>query len=420
MRKRVILAVLLITAFGAGVPTAVAVIHAHSGYRAAQELLAHRLWPQARERLASYLWLHPSDGQARLLMAEALVKDDALPVDETASQAIRCLAEIPDSSPLAAEARLRQGGFCFLLLQKPGRAEQLLRKSIELGGGLPAYQLLWTLLNFTGRSEESEEIFWRVYELSSDDQRPLRLREWYLNQFSPLTANEYLDRMMRILAPQETPTRTTESRRYIRFREREPEVSANHAAVAQWCQEEGDPDFAIRVLDPAAKELPAAKSDPFFLSVSIATHLDLGQFDEAQACFRRWPETDRGHAYWKWRAMILDDVLNQHEEALEAYDRALQLWPGPADMALYHRKAGCLTRLRKSKEAADTKDRVAQLKALMTVEAHDRLRAAVGSLNDPEQLAEVAQFYRQLGRDREADCWERHIHRMRARAVKPP
>jgi hypothetical protein len=47
------------------------------------------------------------------------------------------------------------------------------------------------------------------------------------------------------------------------------------------------------------------------------------------------------------------------------------------------------------------------------------LRAALGSIDDPEQLTVVANFYRQLGRDREAGCWEEHIERLQARAAKP-
>jgi tetratricopeptide (TPR) repeat protein len=223
---------------------------------------------------------------------------------------------------------------------------------------------------------------------------------------------------MGILAPHESPARTTESRRYLRFRKREPEAAVNHVAVAQWFQEERDPEFAGGLLDAAAKEFPSARSDPFFLSVSIATQLDLGQFDAAQDSFRRWPENNRGHAYWKWRAIILDDVLGQHEKALAAYGRALALWPGPADWRLRHRQAGCLARLRRAEESAAMIDRIGRLKELMAVESHERVRAALGSLDDPERLSVVADFYRQLGRDREAVCWDKHIQRLQARTAK--
>jgi tetratricopeptide (TPR) repeat protein len=418
MRKRIAIAVFVVALLAAGTSVATAVIRAHCGYRAAEHFVAHHLWPQARERLESYLWLHPNDGQARLLMADALVHDETLPAAESASQAIQYLAQIPDDSPWAAEARFREGGFYFLILQQPGRGERLLRRAIELGEGQRAQQLLWTLLSFSGQADQTEDLFWQVYEQSAEDERPLRLREWYLYQLSPVDAHEYLDRQMGILSPSETPNRSTESRRYLRFREREPESPIGHVAVAQWCQEEGDPEFALRVLKAAAKQLPEADSDRFFLSVSIATHLDLGQFEEARACFCKWPQSDRGHAYWKWRAAIYDDVLHRHEEALAAYDQALTLWPGPADWTLHHRRAVCLARVRRLGEAETAKERVEHLKRLMTSEASGRRRAALNSLANPDQLAEVAQFYRQLGRNREADCWERHIERLRSRVAK--
>ena len=418
MRKRIVLAALAAALLAAALPAALALYRAHSGYRDAEEMFAHQLWPQAREKLESYLWLHPSDGRARLLMAEAFVRDESMPADESASLAIECLAQIGDDSPQAAEGRFREGGFCFLVLQKPGRGEQLLRRSIELGEGLRARHLLWTLLCFSGRADQTEELFWQVYEESPEEERPFRLREWYLTQFSPVEAHEFLDRQMAILAPHEEPTRTTESRRYLRFREREPESPLGHAALAQWCQEERDPEFAVQLLEAAAKAIPEADSDPFFLSVSIAAHLDLGQFDKAQDCFQRWPEDSRGHAYWKWRAAILDDVQHQHAKALDAYDRAIALWPGAIDWQLHYRQSVCLAQLRRLAEAEAAKERVARIKTQMAPEVHDRLRAALRSLENPQQLTEVAQFYRQLGRDREADCWEAIIERLRSQVAK--
>jgi tetratricopeptide (TPR) repeat protein len=418
MKRRLAIAIVLVLLLVAGVPTALAVIHAQRGYLAAEELMQQELWPQARDRLQWFLWLHPGDVQARLLLSDAFVKDEALPVDESAQAAIDCLAQIPDSSPLAAEARFREGGFWFLLLQKPSRAEPLLRRAIDLGMGLKAHQLLWTLLHFTGRGAETEEIFWRIYELTPDEERPLVLREWFLREFFPLPTQEPLDHQMLILAPYEAPTRTSESRRYLRIRERDPQSPASHAAVAQWCQEEGDPEFALRLLEAAAKESPSAKSNRFFLSVSIATHLDLGQFEQAEDCFRRWPEQVRDHSYWKWRAIILDDVQGQFDEALAAYDRALSLWPGSADWGLIHRKANCLARLRRAEEAAQVKERAAEIKTLLRDDSQARVRAAIDDLGNPEQLALVAEFYRRLGRDREADCWQQYIMLLETRVAQ--
>lgn len=418
MSRRITGALCVVLAI-AGLYGTIVVLRAHSGLHTGQDLLDHQLWPQAREHFVRYLWLHPNDARVRMLMAEALVKDEALPSDETASQAVSYLAKISDDSPLAAEARLQQGRLSFLILEKPGHAEQLLRQSIELGtNDLPAYQLLWTLLNVTGRSEWAEEVFWHVYELSPKNERPLRLREWYMQQFFPTMANEPLDRMMGILAPGETATRTTESRRYLRFREREPEAHSNHAALAQWFQEERDSSFADRVLDAAAVKLPSSQVDPFFLAVTIAVQLDLGQFDEAVCSFRRWPAENRGYEYWKLRAILLDDATNQYGAAIEAYDHALTLWPGPVEWSLHFRRASCLTHLRRPQEAAAARRQAEEVQALLTPEVHQRLREVLGDLDDPEKLAEIVRFYKQLGRDREARCWDEYIQNLQGTGGK--
>lgn len=418
-KKRIAIIALAVVLLGACAALGAVLVYSHMGLRAAEDLLAHELWPQARERLHDYVWLHPDNDRANLLLAEAYAKDEKLPPKEGATQAIIYLDRIPDSSADAARARLQQAGLYLLVLHQPGRAEKHARKAIDLGGGLLAYQFLWQLLNLTGRAEDSEDVFWRVYELAPDDEKRFHLIEWYVQQFFPTTANEGVDRMMGVVRPDEAPSRTTESGRYIRFREQEPDSVIGHTALAEWCQEEGDPDFAIRLLD-TAKDLPEAKSDPYFLSVSIATCLDLGEFNRAEECFDRWPESNRSHSYWKWRANIFDEVRANNAEALSAYDHALALWPGPADWGLYHRQAACLTRAKKPEEAARAVARADELKQILRSEELDRLLVIVKTSNKPEELVEIAGFYRKLGRGREAACWEKVIKLAETPVSKSP
>ena len=419
MIRRVFIAVLLVGALGAALAAALTLIRAQTGLEGGKELLAHELWPQARQRLSAYLWLHPADPEARFLMAEALARDEMLPAASAAAEAIQMLQAVPDNSSFGPAARLQQGRLAFLALHQPGRAERYLRRGIELGADLPAYQLLWTLLCMTGRVEQSESVFWEVYERSPPNEQPLRLREWYLSQFFPLSAHETLDRLMGVLGPDEMSSRTTESRRYLRFREAEPDSPVGHAAIANWCQQEGDPDFGIKVLEAAAKAIPSASTDPFFLSVLIATQLDLGRFDEAQSSFERWPADNRGHAYWKWRAAILDEVRRDHEAALVAYERAFKLFPGPTDWRLHHQFAGCLARLKRTSEASAAQERATRLSGQMNAQVHDRIRKCLATLSDPEKLTEVAQYYRGLGLVREAEAWEKHIRRLSSVAGLP-
>ena len=66
------------------------------------------------------------------------------------------------------------------------------------------------------------------------------------------------------------------------------------------------------------------------------------------------------------------------------------------------------------------KERAAETRALLRDDSQARVRAAVDALTDPEKLAEVMQFYRQLGRDREADAWQRYIQRLKKPVAEKP
>lgn len=66
-----------------------------SGLAKATELARFGLWGRARSALQGYLFLHPGDAEARLLMANLWVQDDGLPGFESAPQALVHLERIP-------------------------------------------------------------------------------------------------------------------------------------------------------------------------------------------------------------------------------------------------------------------------------------------------------------------------------------
>src|SRR5690606_5499757 len=101
--------------------------NAHSGLADAQRLARHELWEYVPAALDRYLQVFPHDGQARLLMAEALVRGER-PVDE----ALEHLRQVPMSSPHAAAARTKEAQLELFILNRPSRAEKLLRRAIEL------------------------------------------------------------------------------------------------------------------------------------------------------------------------------------------------------------------------------------------------------------------------------------------------
>ena len=118
---------------------------------------------EAEAEFQRFIRWHRSHAEARLLLAEAVVKGDRRQPQDAAEIALDLLQGIPDSSPLAAEARMRQGRLALLILQRPTIAEELLLKSVRLNAQLlDSHFLLWKLFDLTERFQHAEAHFWNV------------------------------------------------------------------------------------------------------------------------------------------------------------------------------------------------------------------------------------------------------------------
>jgi tetratricopeptide (TPR) repeat protein len=387
----------------------------------AQKLAAFGLWPDAHTAAARYLWLHPHDASARLLCAEAIVKDDRLPVAQAVAEAETHLRTIPDHAPAGARARAQEAGLELFLLYHPTRAEILLRRAIELQPESPqSYYLYWKLLDLTGRSHLAAPFFWKVYEASAVELRALRLREWYMSQFYPSTANPVLDRLLGIVKTPKYDAGQAEAQRYIRFRNAEPESPLCYAALARWFQLSGDSRFALESLEQGRDKMQNEEHDAFYLATMISLLIEQGEFDRAEECFKNWPEPHTGYEYWLAQGQVLQEVRSQYAEAVHAYDLALRDWPGPADWRTRNRKANCLAQLRDQTGAAREREQAKTIENLMTEKVHRRLRFVLGFLDRPELLQELVDFYQKIAGPREATAWSEHIARVRSKAASGP
>jgi len=393
-------------------------LRAQRGFSIAADLTERGLWAQARPPLERYLWLHPSDDQARLLMAETLVRDDLLDPEQAVLEALDHLARIPDDSPNAPAAWTKEGRLRFFILHQPHLAERVLRRALagEPENGEAAY-VLWKLLDLTGRFESAEATFWIVHQQAPLKQRADRLRAWYMSQFFPLTANIDLERMMGVLGPNEEPTSITELRRYRRFQQTEPEQPLAYVCEAVWLHREGDPRSALKLLDETGKKLDDAHTDSFYVSTLMVVLVDLGEYERAEAAFGRWPPPHQGYDYWKWQAIVEDEIRGEGQAALDAYDKALGVWPGPVDWRLRNRKAGCLRRLGKQQDAERELARAKEIEILMDEYFQRRNRFMLGRLDRPTQLRPLQEFYDKLGRQREAQAWSEVIRWLRESAA---
>lgn len=412
--KRFLLLSILVAATWAGF----IVLRMQYGLSAAEDSVERGAWKDARVQLRRYLWLHPRDGQAHLKMAESLVKDERLPTNEAVAEAIDHLKQIPDESPLGAEARVQQARLRFLILHHPIQAERLFHHAIQLDPhSFEAHYLLWKLLDMTGRSHLAEPVFWKVYQLTPPSERAFRLREWYMSQFFPATANPTLDRMMGFADGSEPPTANIEFLRLQHFRANEPNAPIMHATLARWFYREGDPKHAMTLLREAFS-LDTAFEETYFLATLVAVSIELGDFEDAERFFARWPQPHSGYEYWRWKGMIDDEIRHDYQTAIEAYDKALGVWPGQANWEMQFRKAQCLVRLGNNQQAKQVRQAAKTIELLMESDVHERLRKALAHLEDSEQIKHLVEFYRALGRQREVECWMKQIELLRSKSTQ--
>ncbi|MCY2963765.1 MAG: hypothetical protein NT069_08990, partial [Planctomycetota bacterium] len=349
--------------------------------------------------------------QARLLEAEVLTRDESIDNEIAIQQAMALLARIPDSDRKGAEARGKQGRLTYFVEHKPIAAERFYRRAIELDPEFVEYRYLcWKLLDLSGRSEYSEDLFWGLYERVSDADRPVLMREWYMSQFFQSTANPMADVLMGFKDLDKPVQMNPEYLRLKENRDSEPEEPANHAALARWFQHDGDHGTALALLEAGLK-VRGADHHPFFLAVLLETLFERGELDRAKQYFQNWPEPHDGYDYWHWKGMLADEADRDYEAAIDAYDRSLAFWPGPVDWRTMNRKANCLARLRRADEAAAVRKRSKEIELQMDLDVHKELREALAdqNLREREYCQKLLKFYQVLGREREVEGWQKVI-----------
>ncbi|MFN8856535.1 MAG: hypothetical protein ACK50P_13280 [Planctomycetaceae bacterium] len=384
------------------------IMRAQRGLAEAERLLKRNVFSKAREEVDRYLWLHPRDPAALLLSAEILTRDESLETGPAIARAQSLLERIPDTLPWGPIARGKQARLSFFVEHRPIEGQRFFEKALELDPRfIEGRYLLWKILDLTGRSDSAEPIFWTIYDQTPQADRPYLMREWYMSQFFPASANPLLDVQMGYNDPSKPLQMNPE---YVRLKEHcdaEPQEPINHAALARWFQHDGDHTTALTLLERGLK-LPGAETDPYFLSILLATLFEQGDLERAKKYLEGWPEPYEGYDYWRWKGMLADEADRDYPEAVAAYDKALAIWPGPVDWRTMYRRANCLARLRQSDAASEARKSAKKIEEIMDTEVHVALRDALEdrNLTDRDNLTKVMDFYRELGRNREVEAWQ--------------
>lgn len=374
---------------------------------AGRQYLRERRDELAEGEFAKSLQRFPGNAELRLLWAQAVIGGRSRNVREAAELAISGLAQIPDTSASAAEARMREGRLALLVLQQPDRAEQLLRRSLKLDPApIDAHYLLWKLYELTDRYQEAEPFFLAVWERTPQPEKAACLRDWYLSQFSPLAATAELDRRMGFLEDNSTGAESVVVARLATFQRNEPQSPITLAVNAAHLIQLRDRESATPLLEEV-QSTAAARSSDFFLSVWVGLLLELGRLPEAQAWFEEYTGPQNGHLYHRTAGRMEQTIYRRDERALEHFKSALEVWPGAMDWSLLHFNAQSLARLGRRQEADQIRSRAKEIELLMELPVHRKLRQLLLNLKDPATLREMENFYRALGRSWEADEWSR-------------
>lgn len=372
---------------------------AQRAYRAGQ-------WKRARESGLTYLWSHPADSRTRLLVAQAMTRDDSFTAQNKVRETLGHLQQIPDEAKESADARLLEGRLYLLRLLQPTKAEQCFRRSLKRDPQrLETHTLLWKLFNLTDRWDLAEEHFWQIYDQTPPEHRTSPLRDWYLSEFSAKAANIELDRFLGFLQNGSQPGSDTERRRLEAFVAADPECPEVYAVLARWYHRQRLQRPALELVEKAER-LPGADQVDMLTGLRIAISLELGELDQARKAFEGWPEPRDGYEYWKAAGLVADQIDQEPRRASDAYAKAIQTKPGRADWRTQHRLAQCLTRLGQADEAAEVRKQAKEVCSLMEPAVHQGLRRALFTPRDPQTVGLMVEFYQKLGRSREVAAWK--------------
>lgn len=370
-----------------------------------RQYLKERRAELAEKAIGEYLAVYPNDVEATLNWAEAVVDGKSRLPQDAARIACEALSRIPDSSPLAAEARMREGRLTLFVLLKPDRAERLLMHSRQLNPeSMDVHFLLWKLYDLTERFQFAEEHFWNTYDRSPDPIKTERLIEWYLSQFSTNSSNATIDRRLGFLRADQQTSEAVVAARLDGFLASEPDSTLNLTAKAAFLLHLRDREAAGKLLDEAERREDAV-SNAFFLATRISYFLDLGKLREAQELFNRWNAPKEGYLYLKTLGRIQQLVLRQDKAAVESFEHAMKIWPGPMDWSNLHFQAQSMARLGDRTGAERTRAKAKDIELLMELDVHRQLRSALQNLKRPESYTAFEEFYLKLGREQEAAAW---------------
>ncbi len=299
------------------------------------------------------------------------------------NEALRRLAAVPDHSPLAAEARFRQGQI-YHRLHRWSLAEQLWKKALQLDPKLP--EVGWYLIEMyfvEERLKEAAEFALQQFRIEPEPHdRVLWLLEIVRQEHERIAPGEAI-RMLE-------PVRLHDPANYYVLRL----IGRNYIMLGRVSE-------GIDLLNEALQLNPDDLDTWFFLVWAL---YEQGEFGRVGKLWQVVPAAAWQDArFLRYHGMWLE-TQGRQQEALAQYLKGIQL--APFDRKLRYQLAQLLRRQGRADEA----DRHAQ-KAVAIDDARERLgqlfQRTRAIQNDPlpEVCLEFARCWEEMGRAEQAAAW---------------
>lgn len=335
---------------------------------------AKRNWQRAVPRLKQYLWLHPGDATATMLLARGLVTQDKC------WDAVECLERIPDSGQRGPEARLQEAQVLLTCLKRGARAESALRRALAVKSDFhAAHLLLLDLFLMERRVEDARPIVLEACKSANAQTRFAALRNWFYIEFAEVPTDQIEPLLVQML-------------------HNDPDDEGAAIALARISHGRARLEEARHALEKTGAQSLQARA------LLALCYIELGLAAQANALLDQWPDTLRDAQYWWLKGLDLQVNHSRWADAIACFRRVLELQPDRREV--HHGIATCLLRIGKRDEAEEVRKEVERLQSILDFHSVAELIAAVAtSPASADTRFRVAQFYEQLRRIDEARKW---------------
>jgi hypothetical protein len=199
--------------------------------------------------------------------------------------------------------------------------------------------------------------------------------------------------------------------RLVLFLSHEPNNPDLTAALARFYLDLPEVDAALGLLGVPPDE-DALQSSPFYCSVCVEATLRSGEMDSATSLFSACKPTDQSYDYWRLAGLLRQEALGDFGGAADAYRNAAQTPTGKSDPGIWHRLVECLARSGSTSEADALRPHAERVKDIVDAVALAELTRIVRESEHPDELGTIAEFYRTLDLQREAQAWDEVIREL--------